>query len=65
MSSGYMSEEQLYEKANAEMGGWLTRGWLRCAIRRGDVRPVAKVGNRHLYSDDTLNKLIEMLKVPA
>lgn len=65
MSGGYMSEQQLYNKANAAMDGWMKRGWLREAIRRGDVRPAAKVGQRYLYNDDTLNQLLDMLRVTA
>lgn len=65
MSSSYMSEQQLYDKANAAMGGWLTRGWLRHAIRRGDIKHVAQVGNRRLYDDSSFDQLIDLLKVPA
>ncbi|WP_131721451.1 hypothetical protein [Mycolicibacter heraklionensis] len=57
----YMTEAEFFDKANAEVGGWMTRNVVRVAVRDGRVQPT-RVGHRNLYSDQDVIDLLRSLK---
>lgn len=60
-----MTEQQLLNKVNIKYGGYVKRGWLREAIRRGEVKPAVKAGQRYLYDAESLDQIDGLLKVTA
>ena len=60
----HMTEQEFFEKARAETGGWLKRDRVRRAVRFGEIRPT-RVGHRSLYSDQDVIDFLRSLKVTA